>query len=165
RLSGEYYDLVSRKLAEAMRRPVRIEFSPSAAPPVEKPTQPSPKPVADRSTAPQSSRPIPLPSFTLGSGLTNHQIWHTALATLASRLSAATWETWVRPAALIGIDADGTLVLGAPNAFARRRLDARLLDEIARALSELLAQPVALRVVVTQEWLRERESATLDEAA
>ncbi|MGH7621524.1 MAG: hypothetical protein ACREMU_04220, partial [Gemmatimonadaceae bacterium] len=63
----------------------------------------------------------------------------------------------------IGADEDGTLVLGAPNAFARQRLSGHLLDEIARALAGLLERPVTLRVVVTQEWLRQQTSAEPDD--
>jgi hypothetical protein len=158
RLSVEYYDLVSRKLAEAMRRPVRIEFFSSEAAPGEKVGPPVAERAPDRTSATVSNRPLPLPSFMLAGGLTNQQLWSMALDALATRFSPATWETWVRPVALIGADEDGTLVLGAPNAFAQRRLASRLLDEIARVLSELLDRPVGARVVVTQEWLRQREA-------
>ena len=158
-LSVEYYDLVSRKLAEAMRRPVRIEFFSSEAAPGDQLEQPAAERAPTRTSATASNRPLPLPSFMLGDGLTNQQLWSMALDALATRFSPATWETWVRPVALIGADEDGTLVLGAPNAFAQRRLASRLLDEIARVLSELLNRPVEARVVVTQEWLRQREVA------
>jgi chromosomal replication initiation ATPase DnaA len=100
----------------------------------------------------------------LTDGLTNQQIWRSALEVLAERVSAATWQTWLRPAALIGADEDGTLILGAPSAFARQRLSGHLLQEVARALAGLLAQPVTLRVVVTQEWLQQRAGAESDDA-
>ncbi|HEX7103843.1 MAG TPA: DnaA N-terminal domain-containing protein, partial [Nitrolancea sp.] len=158
RLSGEYYELVSRKLAEAMRRPVRIEFSaPGASPETAAAAVESERPpVPEKESPSRPERPLPLPNFMLAGGLTNQQIWSSALEVLAGRVSAATWQTWLRPAALIGTDEDGTLVLGAPNAFARQRLSGHLLDEVARALAGLLERPVTLRVVVTQEWLRQR---------
>jgi chromosomal replication initiation ATPase DnaA len=99
----------------------------------------------------------------LAGGLTNQQIWSSALEVLSGRVSAATWQTWLRPAALIGADEDGTLVLGAPNAFARQRLGGHLLEEVARTLAGLLERPVTLRVVVTQEWLRRRASKEADD--
>jgi hypothetical protein len=167
RLSGEYYELVSRKLAEAMRRPVRIEFSaPDAALPFETRPPVSEPPSTDvpREAIAQPQRPLPVPNFMLTDGLTNQQIWRSALEVLAERVSAATWQTWLRPAALIGADEDGTLILGAPSAFARQRLSGHLLQEVARALAGLLAQPVTLRVVVTQEWLQQRAGAESDDA-
>jgi hypothetical protein len=165
RLSGEYYELISRKLAEAMRRPVRIEFSaPGASAEVEATTtEPARLPKAEKEPAPRSQRPLPLPNFMLAGGLTNQQIWSSALEVLSGRVSAATWQTWLRPAALIGADEDGTLVLGAPNAFARQRLGGHLLEEVARTLAGLLERPVTLRVVVTQEWLRRRASKEADD--
>jgi hypothetical protein len=33
------------------------------------------------------------------------------------------------------------------------------LEEVARALAGLLARPVTLRVVITQEWLRQQAGA------
>jgi len=167
RLSGEYYELVSRKLAEAMRRPVRIEFSPAggSSPAEAEPATSNPARSADvaNEPAPQPQRPLPLPNFMLADGLTNQQIWRSALEVLAERVSSATWQTWLRPAALIGTDEDGTLVLGAPSAFARQRLSGHLFEEVARTLAGLLGSPVTLRVVVTQEWLRQRASAEPDD--
>jgi hypothetical protein len=164
RLSGEYYEVVSRKLAEAMRRPIRIEFSAPGIVPVGKMEQPTTNLITPTPSA-ESQRPVPLPSFMLAGGLTNTQLWSSARDTLATRFSPATWETWVRPASLIGVDEDGTLVLGAPNAFAQRRLATHLLDEIVRVLSQLLDRPVGVRVVVAQEWLRQREVATAGDPA
>ena len=163
RLSGEYYELVSRKLAEAMRRPVRIEFSapdgPSSAEIERSATDPAhPLEVANEPPT-QPQRPLPVPNFMLAEGLTNQQIWRSALEVLSERVSSATWQTWLRPAALIGAGEDGTLILGAPSAFARQRLSGHLLDDIARTLAGLLGRPVTLRVVVTQEWLRQHTSA------
>ena len=161
RLSGEYYELVSRKLAEAMRRPVRIEFSTPDGPPPTEPATIVPVRATEASQEPavQPQRPLPVPNFMLADGLTNQQIWRSALEVLAGRVSSATWQTWLRPAALIGTDEDGTLVLGAPSAFARQRLGSHLLDEVARTLAGLLARPVTLRVVVTQEWLRRQRNS------
>jgi len=162
RLSGEYYELVARKLAEAMRRSVRIEFiigetsadEPSSSQPISEP-EAGGKVISFV----EASRPAPLPTFALSGGLSNQQVWSTALVALSSRLTAATLETWLRPASIIGVEPDGTLILGAPNAFAQRRLSSRLQEDIVRVLSDLLGRPVQLRVVVAQEWLRQRASS------
>jgi hypothetical protein len=157
RLGGEYYELVSRKLAEAMRRSVRIEFIAGRA--GETPDVPEDQPATGTSggkliSFAEASRPAPVPSFVVRGGLTNHQIWSSVLETLSMRLTAATLETWVRPASIIGME-DDTLILGTPNAFAQRRLSTRLQSEIVSALGELLDGPVEVRVVVAQEWLRQ----------
>ena len=159
RLSGEYYELVSRKLAEAMRRSVRIEFTIGESSASERSSS-SPNAASDVDgkviSFVEASRPAPMPTFTLSGGLSNQQVWSTALVALSSRLTAATLETWLRPVSIIGIEEDGTLILGAPNAFAQRRLSSRLRDEIVHVLSDLLGHPVDVHVVVAQEWLRHR---------
>ena len=144
-----------------MRRSVRIEFiTGESATPGQRAEKSAgaPESGAKIISFAEASRPAPLPTFTLSGGLTNQQVWNTALTALSSRLTAATLETWLRPASIIGMESDGMLILGAPNAFAQRRLSSRLHDEIVRALSDLLGRPVEVRVVVAQEWLRQQTS-------
>lgn len=159
RLTGEYYELVSRKLGGAMRRSVRISFVVRGSELVEK------KLVEELGDAEGSSnvlefvdgqRPVPLPTFNLSDGLSNQQIWSMALEKLSTSVGQATLETWLRPAAIIAMDEVGSLTLGAPNAFAQRRLANRLRPGIVAALSELLGRSIELRVVVVQEWLRQQ---------
>ncbi|MDI3341111.1 MAG: DnaA N-terminal domain-containing protein [Sphaerobacter sp.] len=169
RLGAEYYDLVARKLAEAMRRPVRVQFTAPAdaeaagagsAEPVAPPAAPAEPPAAAAPPAPAApaGEPLAIPRFVLPGGLTNRQVWAAAQDDLARELSQANYEAWVRPAALIGIDEDGALVLGAPSAFARRRLE-QLLPQVRAALEGILGRPVEVQVVVTREWLRQRSGA------
>lgn len=159
RLAGEYYELLSRKLGEAMQRTVRIAFvvgrlEATEAALVEE--------ARDGQTAGTSmdrvdeKRPMPLPAFVLSGGLSNQQIWSMALQKLSTAVGQATLETWLRPAAIIAFDDVGTLTLGVPNAFAQRRLANRLRPGIVDVLSELLGRSVELRVVVAQEWLRQQ---------
>lgn len=163
RLGSEYYELVSRKLAEAMRRSVRVEFF-AAEPGGTGRTDPDDRPGGGTESGnviaiSDANRPAPPRSFVVSGGLTNQQVWSSALDALATRLTPATLETWVRPASIIGMEDDGTLVVGAPNAFAQRRLSDRLRDEIVRVLSELLGGRVDIRVVVAQEWLRQGQAS------
>ncbi|HET9014249.1 MAG TPA: hypothetical protein VFN57_01545 [Thermomicrobiaceae bacterium] len=157
RLSGEYYELVARKLSEVMRRPVRARFlGPDNGvlerePATTEPTEPT------AGSDPPSPAAPPLPRFVLPGGLTNLQVWATVQDELSVRLSPANVEAWVRPAALLGVDADGALVVGVPSAFAVRRLSA-LLPAIATSLGDILGTPVAVRVVVARDWLRGDES-------
>ncbi len=167
RLGGEYYELVSRKLAEAMRRSVRIEFvvdDGSVAGDASNVSQQRMQTGVDAGKVisfVDASRPAPVPIFAVGGGLTNQQIWNTVLERLASRLTSATLETWIRPASIIGLEQDGVLVVGAPNAFAQRRLSSRLHEDIVRVLSDLLDRPVEVRIVVAQQWLRDRRSGVV----
>jgi hypothetical protein len=154
RLSGEYYDLVARKLAEAMRRPVRVEFVASG--PEETPPSSDHRPASPPSPPSPPGAPPEIPRFTLPGGLSNLQLWAVAQEALATRLTRANWETWIRPAMLIGIDGDGALVLGTPSAVAQRRVASRLLLDVEAVLAELLERPVRVRPVVTDEWLRDR---------
>ena len=152
RLSGEYYDLVSRKLGEAMRRPVRVRFiapDEGEGEHAVTPEQPPPATPEERS----APSPAPAPRFVLPGGLTNLQVWAAAQDELAESLSPANFEAWIRPAALIGVAEDGALVLGVPNAFAQRRL-AALLPQIRDALGAILGGTVEVRVAVARDWLR-----------
>lgn len=169
RLGAEYYDLVARKLSEAMRRPVRVQFTAPDTGDAAAPEDEEPAPAAPEPAPPPPLRPTPpaapatLPRFVLPGGLTNFQVWEAAQDDLARELSQANFESWVRPAALLGMDDDGTLVIGAPSAFACRRLEV-LLPQIRAALGRILGAPVQARAVVTREWLRQHQAPGSGEA-
>jgi hypothetical protein len=154
RLMTQYVDLVTRKLGDAMRRPVRVRFiAPSdGAEEAESLDAPS-RADLNRSPEPGRNEPIPPPRFTLAGGLTNLQVWAAVQDELSRRLTPANYETWVRPSVLLAQDGDGSLVIGASNALAGRRL-ARFLPEIEMALRGILEQPVRARIVVSSEWQR-----------
>lgn len=157
RLGAEYYDLIARKLSKAMRRSIRVEFTvrdeqetvlddaPAPQPEIE---APPPPPVA-----PEPPGMMTSPRFVLPGGLTNLQAWAVAQEELQQVLSPANYESWIRPATLIGIDEAGVLILGAPNGFAQRRLQA-LVPQIEPVLSAIIGQPVTVRAVIAHEWLR-----------
>ncbi|HUZ01665.1 MAG TPA: DnaA N-terminal domain-containing protein [Thermomicrobiaceae bacterium] len=152
RLSGEYYDLVSRKLGEAMRRPVRVRFHSTDGGLREHavaPERPAPVAAAD----PPAAATMAPPRFVLPGGLTNQQVWAAAQDELLERLSPANFEAWIRPAALIGVAEDGALVVGVPNAFAQRRI-AALLPQVRAVLGDILGGTVEVRIAVARDWLR-----------
>ncbi|MCM8750215.1 hypothetical protein NET02_13765 [Thermomicrobiaceae bacterium CFH 74404] len=95
-----------------------------------------------------------VPPVHLPGGLTNHQLWAMAQELLQARLSAASFESWIRPAVLLGVSESGDFLVGAPSQAACRRLEGRLRPAVEVALSELLGRPVAIRAVVLQEWFR-----------
>jgi hypothetical protein len=82
-------------------------------------------------------------------GLSNRQVWASALAELAKRGDVARGEieTWLRPAALIGREGD-TLIVGAPNAVARDRISTRLLPALQEAITATVGVPLGIAVVV-----------------
>ncbi len=156
RLMTQYVDLVTRKLGDAMRRPVRVRFiAPDAGAEEAEPLKVPPRAGPNRSpeVEPERNGPAPPPRFTLAGGLTNLQVWAAVQDELFRRLTPANYETWVRPSVLLAQDGDGSLVIGASNALAGRRL-ARFLPEIELALRGILEQPVRARIVVSSEWQR-----------
>jgi hypothetical protein len=102
--------------------------------------------------------PHPVPRFSIADGLTNAQVWAAAQEELRGRISSANFETWIRPASLIGQDSQSRLVLGVPNRFAQQRVESKLLPDIQSVLSSIVGQPFEVIVVVGRQWLREQQS-------
>jgi hypothetical protein len=82
-------------------------------------------------------------------GISSDHFWHALLDAVESRATFPRSEidTWLKPAQLIGRDGDA-LVIAAPNAVARDRLDARMLPQLRAVAADRFGAPVALRVVV-----------------
>jgi chromosomal replication initiation ATPase DnaA len=74
-----------------------------------------------------------------------------ALQDLQSRMSGATFAVWMRPAELVAIDPDGTLVIGARNRVQRERLEGQYLADLTTVLGKILDRPVGVRVVLIGE--------------
>ncbi|MDQ6832629.1 MAG: hypothetical protein M3008_04450, partial [Chloroflexota bacterium] len=106
---------------------------------------------------PEEARREPLASPTAASpalsstGLTNRQIWAMALQDLQGRMSGATFAVWIRPAELLAIEPDGTLVIGARNRVQRERLERQHLTDLVIVLGKILDRPVGVRVVMIVE--------------
>jgi hypothetical protein len=82
-------------------------------------------------------------------GLTNRQVWAATLGELARRgdVSASEIDTWLRPTALVGREGQ-TLIVGAPNAVARDRIERRLLPAVRDAIAVTVGTDVDVSVVV-----------------
>lgn len=74
-----------------------------------------------------------------------------ALQDLQNRMSGATFAVWMRPAELLAIDKDGTLVIGARNRVQRERLEGQYLADLTAVLGAILDRPVGIRVVIIGE--------------
>lgn len=107
-------------------------------------------PAAPAAPAPVALTLVPsVPTFVVGSeGETNTAIWARALAHLQQRMSAAPFQVWIEPTALIARDADGIYVIGARNRVQRERLERQHTADIAAALSAVLGHDVRVRIAV-----------------
>jgi hypothetical protein len=152
-----------RRLREIMLRWERDGFPASDDP---SPTLPDPprggRPRPARTESGESGgAPLPLPVlFSVEEvGLSNRQVWAATLAEMARRgdVSQADLETWLRPAGLIGRQAD-TFFVGAPNSVARDRIATRLLPALRNALTSMIGATVAIEVVVEGDDVSRRES-------
>ena len=141
-LSGEYRELVQRKLAAAMNRSVRLgvvvqggelaqdEYLDTTTIPFE-------------SIEPRSEETVP----TLGMSLS--QCWETILTELrrSDQVDVASFETWLRPTRLASIHPDGTVFVTAPNAAILRRVESRFAHLLERELSALTGEAMLIRFV------------------
>ncbi|HNT55486.1 MAG TPA: chromosomal replication initiator protein DnaA [Anaerolineaceae bacterium] len=84
------------------------------------------------------------------------QAWEATLGQLQTEMSKAAFDTWVRPAALIGADGD-IMTIGVQNAYARDWLESRLQDSVQKLLSNFLVHPVKARFVV---WHKDYDQET-----
>ncbi len=112
-------------------------------------SQPQEKPDAPRAESP----PVPSAASAARSdtGLTNRQIWAMAQQDLQNRMSGATFAVWIRPAELLVIEPDGTVVIGARNRVQRERLEHQHLSDLVIVLGKILDRPVGVRVVMIEE--------------
>ena len=76
-------------------------------------------------------------------------IWDAAKKHLRGRLNEATFQFWFDRTLPLGLD-DGAFVIGVPNDFVREWIEKRLATQVAEALSDVLGDTVAVRVVVDE---------------
>lgn len=70
--------------------------------------------------------------------------WNAAFHQLEMQLDRASFETWLRGAALLGVE-DGIFVVGVRNSYAREMLQHRLYRNVRRVLSDVYGKSVELR--------------------
>ncbi len=152
--------MVERMLSETLGRRVEARFLASAPGSGDGPDGPGGPPARptrrrDASPAPEAALPVfLLPELGMASG----PVWSmiVAEAEAAGGVTPAESAAWLRPAALLGREDDGAggaLIVGAPHAMARVRLETRHRAALERAASVVLGRPVGLRFVVTREWM------------
>jgi hypothetical protein len=151
---------LSAALSAVLGTPLQVTLGQADEPAVEDDVRAraSPAPLVTPVPATLADR-APDPPPRVPEGLTLPQLWAMALEVLRDRLSPLQFDVLIRPAALIGIESDGTLVLGAPNQVLCRRLQQQAVKVVQAVLEELLGRPVTLATVVAQEW-RERRAGS-----
>jgi hypothetical protein len=166
-LATTYRDLISRKLGEAMRRPVRIavitpvsDQSPDVSSEAVGVGKTSNQHALTRANQEQVPPDVALRAqdFVIQEcGVPSRQVWATILAELATRggISRANVDTWLRPVGIIGRGEADALIIGAPTKLAQRRIAARFLPDLRAAVSAVIAASLNIEVVHTPDWLRD----------
>ncbi|HEV2107701.1 MAG TPA: hypothetical protein VGR16_05515, partial [Thermomicrobiales bacterium] len=166
-LATTYRDLISRKLGEAMRRPVRIavittasdqspDLSPEAVGVGNTSNQHAPT-RANQEQAPPDVAPRAQDFVIQECGVPSRQVWAAVLAELTTRgdVSRANVDTWLRPAGIIGRGEDGAVIIGAPTKLAQRRITARFIPDLKACVAAVAGAPLDIEIVISAEWLRD----------
>jgi chromosomal replication initiator protein len=73
--------------------------------------------------------------------------WSAAVGQLQMDMSLASFDTWVKPAELVGYK-DGQFTIGVPNAYACDWLKSRLTTTVIRILTGLMETPQEVEFIV-----------------
>lgn len=144
KLSNEYRGLVERHLNSRLRRPVAVCFEASPVPvtdtlPDHGPSEPE---------APDGSRPLALSVAEVEVG---RQVWQSLLTDLSRVVSPADLDR-LAGVVVLGQDASGAILLGAPSPLARRLIDGRYRAAVETSLAALLGQPSPINVLDPAGW-------------
>ena len=166
-LSGEYRDLVARKVSEAMRRPVRIAVS--------VPVGVSSRPDVREEKVQSLTTTVKIgqfdhvemgtPNFIVTEcGLPNAQVWAAVIDEIVAtgEVSRLNVETWLRSSRLLGRGAGGSLIVGAVHLLAQRRIVERFLYALSAAVAAVLGAECKLEIVVAKEWQSEHANPPVD---
>ena len=92
----------------------------------------------------------------------DHQnAWSAAVGQLQMDMSLASFDTWVKPAELVGYQ-DGQFTIGVPNAYACDWLKARLTGTVTRILTGLMESPQTVEFIV---WHKDYQNEAVRETS
>lgn len=90
----------------------------------------------------------------------DHQnAWSAAVGQLQMDMSLASYDTWVKPAELVGYK-DGQFTIGVPNAYACDWLKSRLTGTVTRILTGLMESPQTVEFIV---WHKDYQNQAVRE--
>jgi hypothetical protein len=100
------------------------------------------------------------PDFDLGGGMLNlEDIWGQVLHQLQLDMPKASYETWAKDTQALSLEKN-VLTVCARNAYARDWLESRMTTIIQNILKGILAQPVSVRFVASENPLEETSDET-----
>jgi len=88
------------------------------------------------------------------------QIWQAALGELQLQMTKPTFDTWLKNTRAISYE-DGTLIIGAHNAYAKDWLENRLMAIIKRTLAGIVGRTVEAKFVLDAQTLKEESPLPL----
>jgi len=92
----------------------------------------------------------------------DHQnAWSAAVGQLQMDMSLASFDTWVKPAELVGYQ-DGQFTIGVPNAYACDWLKSRLTATVTRILTGLMESPQTVEFIV---WHKDYQNQAVRETS
>ncbi len=77
-----------------------------------------------------------------------HKLWRATLGELELQMTRATFDTWLRDTRCLGLEDQGTLIVGVKNGYAVEWLENRLHPVIQRTLEHIAGEPLKARFVV-----------------
>ncbi|HYI15490.1 MAG TPA: hypothetical protein VEX37_08870 [Thermomicrobiales bacterium] len=144
KLSNEYRSLVERHLNSRLRRPVAVRFDPHpVVPPVSVPVAEPNEPVA-------AETPQPLVVVESEAEI-GRQVWQSLMSDLARVVSPSDLDR-LAGVIVLGQDASGAILLGAPSPLATRLIDRRYRAEVESSLAALLGHPAPIRILDSDDW-------------
>ena len=78
------------------------------------------------------------------------QIWQTTIERLQAKVKPEVFTTWFQGTSALSFQ-DGVFIVRVPTTFAKAHLEARFMDTIHTALTEITGHPVEVRFVVAKE--------------
>ena len=104
----------------------------------------------ETSEGPEGARPPDGGQFAPEGDLDPHDIWRKTLHELALQMPQTAYETWVRGTSVMAFE-DGEFIIGAPHAYSRDWLEARLRNKIKQILSQLTGRSAQVKFTVRAE--------------
>ncbi len=78
------------------------------------------------------------------------QIWQTTIERLQAKVKPEVFTTWFQGTSALSFQ-DGVFIVRVPTTFAKAHLEARFIDTIHTALTEITGHPIEVRFVVAKE--------------